>query len=174
MKPLTLLFSLLYLVLTSCNSSALNREQAYQLVKTQTPYPGITSHDLFCGDPNHARRALDAGLERAGLLTVDRYQKLSELGKPFIQFTTKATPYLLPTPAEDRKYQIQRVKLAEEDLVNVTGIQMESDGQHATIEYTTRYQNLTPFAPLSPIDYQKQPTRKVQVALYDDGWRLER
>jgi len=76
------------------------------------------------------------------------YQKLGDVGKPIIQLTDKAQPYLLTTPEKDKSINIQKVKLAEEQLKQVTGIKTMDDGKSAVAEYTTTYKNVTPFSSL--------------------------
>ncbi|MBN9349289.1 MAG: hypothetical protein J0H55_01270 [Chitinophagaceae bacterium] len=163
-------------LLTACSddNKELSREEAMNLLKQQTTYPKVVDYDIFCGDPAFAKKVLDAGLETQGLLTVQQTQKLSELGKPIIQLSTKAEPYLLPTPEKDKSINIQKVKLAEEQLKEVTGIKMMDDGKSAVAEYTTIYKNVTPFSSLVNTDFSKEDTHQAYFALYDDGWRLEK
>jgi hypothetical protein len=144
------------------------------LLKQHTTYPKVVDYDIFCGDPEFARKVLDAGLESKGLLTVQRTQKLNEAGKPIIQLSDKAEPYLLPTSEKDKSINIQKVKLAEEQLKEVTGIKMMNDGKSAVAEYTTTYKNVTPFSSLVNTDFSKEDTHEAYFALYDDGWRLEK
>lgn len=162
-------------LLTACSNDNknLSREEAMNLLKQQTTYPKVVDYDIFCGDPAFARKVLDAGLESQGLLTVQRTQKLNELGKPIIELSPKAEPYLLPTPEKDKSINIQKVKLAEEQLKEVTGIKMMDDGKSAVAEYTTNYKNITPFSSLVNTDFSKEDTHQAYFALYDDGWRLE-
>jgi hypothetical protein len=163
-------------LLTACSNDnkELSREEAMNLLKQQTSYPKVVDYDIFCGDPAFAKKVLDAGLETQGLLTVQQTQKLSELGKPIIQLSTKAEPYLLPTPEKDKSINIQKVKLAEEQLKEVTGIKMMDDGKSAVAEYTTIYKNVTPFSSLVNTDFSKEDTHQAYFALYDDGWLLEK
>jgi len=172
------LFALLTVctLLTACSNDNkdLSREEALNLLKQQTEYPKVVDYDLFCGDPAFARKVLDAGLETQGLLTVQRTQKLGDVGKPIIQFTGKAQPYLLPTPEKDKSINVQKVKLAEEQLKEVTGIKMTDNGKSAVAEYTTTYKNTTPFSSLVNTDFSKEDTHQANFALYDDGWRLEK
>lgn len=125
-------------------------------------------------DPQYAKKVLDAGLEAQGLLTVQRTQKLGDIGSPLIHFKDKARAYLLPTPESDKSSNIQKVKLADEELVEVTGIKAGQSGKDAVVEFTTAYKNLTPFSVLVPTNFKQQATRKANFALYDDGWRLEK
>lgn len=163
-------------LLTACSNDNkdFSREQATNLLKQQSTYPKIIDYDIFCGDPAFARKVLDAGLEEQGFLTVQRTQKLSEAGKPIIQLSAKAEPYLLSTPEKDKSINIQKVKLAEEQLKEVTSIKMMDDGKSAVAEYTTTYKNVTPFSSLVNTDFSKEDTHQAYFALYDDGWRLEK
>jgi len=174
-KVLFALFAVCSL-LTACSNDNkdLNREEAMNLLKQQTEFPKVVDYDLFCGDPVFARKVLDAGLETQGLLMVQRTQKISDVGKSIIQLTDKAQPYLLPTPEKDKSINIQKVKLAEEGLKEVTGIKVLDDGKSAVVEYTTAYKNVTPFAALVDTDFKKEQTRQAYFAFYDDGWRLEK
>lgn len=163
-------------LLTACSNDNedLSRDEAMNLLKQQTEYPKVVDYDLFCGDPAFARKVLDAGLEEQGLLTVQHTRKLSEVGTPIIRLLAKSEPYLLPTPEKDKSINIQKVKLAEEELKEVTGIKMMDDNKSAVAEYTTTYKNITPFSSLVNTDFSKEDTHRAYFALYDDGWRLEK
>ncbi len=163
-------------LLTACSNDNknLSREEAMNLLKQQSTYPKVVDYDIFCGDPEFAKKVLGAGLESKGLLTVQRTQKLSDVGKPIIELSAKAEPYLLPTPEKDKSINIQKVKLAEEQIKEVTGIKMMDDGKSAVAEYTTTYKNVTPFSSLVNTDFSKEDTHQAYFALYDDGWRLEK
>lgn len=175
MKKLALLAAVFCLILAGCNSNKeLSREEALNLIRQGKNYPKVIDYDLYCGDPKYAKKAIDAGLESQGLVTVQRTQKLAEVGSPLIQFTDKATPYLLPTPSSDKSSHIQKVKLGDEELVEITGIKTGPSGKDAVVEYTTAYKKLTPFAVLATTNWEQQATRKANFTLYDDGWRLEK
>jgi hypothetical protein len=114
-------------------------------------------------------------LEKEGLVTVQRTQKLGDVGQPLIQFTEKAQPYLLHTPEKEKATDVQKVKIADEDLVEITGIKTENDGKDALVEYTTAYKNTTPFSALMPVDFSdKRNVRKARFSLTDNGWKLEK
>jgi len=152
----------------------LSREEALQLIRKEIGYPKVYAHDIFCADPEYTQKVLEAGLEKNGLVTVKRTQKMTEIGQPLIEFTSKATPYLLTSSEEDKRTNIQKVKIANEDLAQVTGIKIDDDGKKATIEYTTTYTNLTPFAALLRTDLKKQMPRTAHFTLHDNGWRVEK
>lgn len=174
MKKSILFFTLYSALIAGCTSKELSRKEAFKLLQQGKHYPQLLNYDIYCGDPEHAKKVIDAGLEAQGLLSVQRTQKLGDIGSPLIHFTDKAKAYLLPTPESDRSSNIQKVKLADEELVEVTGIKTGQTGKDAEVEFTTAYKNLTPFSVLVPTNFKNHATRKANFALYDDGWRLEK
>jgi hypothetical protein len=167
------ILSLYIAIFAACSSDQLDRDKALKIIQDEKLYPKVISYNVFIADPVYARRMLDAGLESSGLLTVQRTQKLMDLGKPLITFTDKAKPYLLPTSDKDRKDHIQLVKIADEELKKITGVQLLDGEKRAVVEYTTFYKNITPFSPLSRLKLNEKDTHKAYFLLYDDGWRLE-
>lgn len=176
MKNILFFFIAIWMFSSSCSNKSqdLSREEALILIKQEEGYPMVIDYDIFCGDPEFAKNVLDAGLEAQGLVIVQRTQKLSEVGNPLIRFSEKAQPYLLPTSEEDKSVKIQKVKLAEEELQEVTGIKMLNGNKSAIAEYTTSYINVTPFSVLVKTDFNKKVDRTAHFSLYDDGWRLEK
>ncbi len=108
------------------------------------------------------------------MVTVQRTQKLGDAGKPLIEFTSKAQPYLMPTSEKDKTIHVQKVKLADEDIVEITGIKSTEDGKRVVVEYSTAYKNVSGFSTLTNINFKQSITRKANFALYDDGWKLEK
>lgn len=174
MKKLAIFVTIYTVILGGCTSKELSREEAFRLIQQGKRYPQLLDYDIYCGDPQHAKKVIDVGLEAQGLVTVQRTQKLGEIGSPLIHFTDKAQSYLLATSESDKSSNIQKVKLADEELVEVTGIKTGQSGKDAVAEFTTAYKNLTPFSVLVPANFKQQATRKANFALYDDGWRLEK
>ena len=174
MKKVTALIWLACIIIAGCTSKELSQEEAFQLIQPDQQYPKVVDYDLYCSDPQHARTAVDAGLEEAGMVTVQQTQKLADAGKPLIQFTPKAQPYLLNTPPADKDLHVQKVKLADEALMEITNLQTQPDGKSAVVEYTTGYKNLTPFATLNKERLNGKTTHKAYSALGDKGWRLEK
>ena len=161
------------LVAAGCGRNQLDKATALDLLKAENSYPRMVDYDIHRADPAHARRVLDAGLEEKGMLTVQRTQKMGDMGKPLIHFTDTAKPYLLPTPEKDSKLDIQKVKLAEEVLVGVISVTTADDGKTATVEYATRYTNFTPFNVLRTAP-KEEKTHTVRFSLADEGWKIER
>jgi hypothetical protein len=174
MKRLTVILSIFYLLILGCTSKELSREEASRLIRQQGRYPKVIDYDIYCSDPKYAKKAIDAGLESEGLVTVQRTQRLADVGNPLISFTERAKPYLLATPPKDKAADVQKVKLADADLVEVTGVQTVNDGKNAIVEYTTAYKNLTPFSVLASTNFKQQTSRKANFSLYDDGWKLNK
>lgn len=139
--------------------------------RTAKYVPGPMDHSIFLAEPEQARIALSSNLDEDGFLNV----KQDAAGNTLVEFTEKAKPYLLPTSEDDRAMHIQKVKLADEDLVEVTGIQTSTDGKTAIVEFTTALQNFTPLNDLlSRKLTEKKAGNKVNFTLYDDGWHLEK
>jgi hypothetical protein len=161
-------------LLAGCSSKKLSKEEASKIIKQEMQYPKVVDYDIYCGDPVMAKKVLDAGLEEKGLVIVHRTLKLGDIGKPIIEFTEKAKPYLLLTPEADKKSLIQRVKIADEELVDVSWIHMNEGDNNAVAEYKTSYKNVNDLAAMVNKDYKKQETKKAYFVLYDDGWKLEK
>ncbi|WP_207428928.1 hypothetical protein [Pedobacter sp. SYSU D00535] len=160
-------------IIVSCSSEKLDREKALKLLQESHQSQSAT-YNIFVSDPMYAKRMLDAGLESEGLLTVQRTQSLGDAGKPLITFTERGKTYLVPQTEEDKKDNIQRVKIADEAIEEVTGIQMSDGDKKAVVEYTTSYKNVTPFAKLSKRKLDEKGSHKANFVLYDDGWRMQK
>jgi len=89
-------------ILSGCDTNELKKEEALLIINKELNYPHVVDYDIFCSDPVHAKKLLDARLETSGMVTIQKTQKLKEIGKPMVQFTDKAKPYLLPTPDKDK------------------------------------------------------------------------
>jgi len=171
--PLIILFTV-SIIFTGCGSKQLDKQTAMEVVEKSAGYPFILDRDIYCSDPEHARKLMAAGLDRDGLVTVLQRQKLSDAGKPLIQFTAKAQPYLLATLVKDKSLGIQKVKLADEDIAEIISIQDDEGTKTKLVEYTTTYKNISPFAILINQDLTKPKTHKVHLSLHDGNWQIER
>lgn len=158
------------LLMFSCSSNELTREQAFEMIKSN--YPKTRDIDIYIADPGFAKRLIDAGLEEEGYVTVQRTQKLADIGEPLVQFTEKSQAFLLPDETGSTS-SIKKALLVEEDILEVTGIKMLQDNTKAIVEYTTKYTRTSPYIALTKIDPEKTVTRKAYFSLYDDGWRIE-
>jgi len=174
MKTRIIILELAFLLICSCTTKELDKTTALQLLQKEQAYPRILEYDVFCSDPAHAKRLLDAGLEGKGYVVILRTQKLKDAGNPLITFTAKASPYLLPTSEKDKALNVQKVKLAEEILEGIISIKTSKDGKTATVEYTTITSGLTPFSALKTGEIKKQKTYFAYFSLSDIGWRIEK
>lgn len=167
--------SVIVFLLSTCKSKEkLDRGEAFTILQEKKIFPKIVGVEIYVADPEEAKKILNSGLEKEGLLTVQRTQSLDDIGKPLIYFTEKAHPYLLPQTEEDKKNGIQRVKIADEVLEEVSGVQILEGDKQAVVEYQTAFKNITPFSRLFEGKLADKNTRKANFALYDDGWRLEK
>ena len=162
-------------IISGCsNNKELTREEAMKLIRQEIHYPKVFDFEINRVDQNQARKVLDVGLEAKGLLAVQRAQKLIDIGRPIIHFTDKAKPFFLPLPEGENPEKVQVVKLADEELAEVSGIKTSGSGKNAVVEYTTVYKNITPFAALVNRDFGKREVHKAYFSLYDDGWKYEK
>jgi len=160
-------------VFVGCSSKELGREKAFELIKKQNEYPQVYDKDIFAGDPEHAEKIMVTNLEKNGYITLNRKRTLFD-DRPIIVFTEKSKPFLLETPANDREHQVQKVKIADIVLGEVTGIKMLNENKSAIAEYTIQYKNITPFVELIPRKLNQTDTIKAYFSLFDDGWRIEK
>jgi len=102
MKKLLFTLILAGITLSGCNHAPkLTQDEALQIINKELNYPRVIDYDIFCSDPAQAKSLLDAGLEADGIVTVQKTQKLKDIGKPLVQLTEKANPYLILTPDKD-------------------------------------------------------------------------
>ncbi|MXN91153.1 hypothetical protein GR160_07905 [Flavobacterium sp. Sd200] len=172
MKQLLLFFSLILFI--SCGRNDLSHEEAARLLKSKTGFPRNIDYEIYRGEPRYARRLIQAGLEREGFVKIQKDYEKNNDSRPIIHFTDKAKPYLLfvaPDNLEYFTFDIQKVKLAEEQFQKVNKVTVFADV--ATVEYTTIYKNLTPFAILIGLKENKKITNKAIFMLTGDGWVLQ-
>lgn len=172
MKNLFFLLMGIFIMMSGCSSNKLSGETAMKIITQELDYPKTLNYDIFCSDPVYARKMIDAGLEEKGLVTVARTQKLKDIGDPLIRFTDEAKAYFLPTPEEDKASDIQKVKLASEELTGIIDIAISDDNKHAIVRYTTSYKNITPFSVLSGQDFDKEGSHKAYFLYSDNSWRI--
>lgn len=170
MKTVSVLGIAIFL-LASCSQPKLEKEEAASVIRAAKNYPKVYEYEINMSDPASAKKLLDAGLEGEGWVTVDKTQKLKDAGQPIVHFTEKAKPYLMRI---DEKYDnVQVVKVADMDLGEVTGVQLQEDNKSATVEYTVVYKNVTPFAKLMKRDLSQTETQRARLDHFDTGWKLD-
>ena len=154
MKKLSKILVAAAIIFTSCSYGKLDKQTAMDAITREKSFPVILDYDIYCSDPEHARKIQEAGLEKEGFVTIQQTQKLSDAGKPLILFAPKAQAHFLPTSEKDKALNIQKVKIAEEDLAEIISIDEDSDNKTTVVTYTTTYKNVTPFAVLLNKDFK--------------------
>lgn len=166
-----LLLAVAATLLASCGEKKLTEADAKMLVQKDRGYPKPLPFEINRIDPASVQRLQQAGLETAGLVTLK--ESNGEAHQPRIFFTEKAKPFLLGPPANRTSDQAENVKVAEMDVVKVTGIATSKDGKTAAVDYLVGYSNLTPFKVLVP-GLEEPEKRKEYFRLYDDGWKIDK
>ncbi|HET7115479.1 MAG TPA: hypothetical protein VFI29_03270 [Hanamia sp.] len=158
--------------LSACSQLKIDKDEAATAIRSGKEYPKPLEYDVNMTDPASARKLIDAGLEEEGFVTIDKTQKIKDIGQPIVHFTEKAKPYLIRI---DSKYDnVQVVKVADIDLGEVTGISQLDDKKSADVEYTIVYKNVTPFSRLIERDLSKSQIKRVNLSLFDSGWKLNK
>jgi len=170
MKNLSYILATMILIITGCQPKKLDEKLATALILEKNHYPTIVDHDIFCGDPAHAYTIFKSGLVEKGFVKVLQTKKFGDT-TAFVSFTLDAKPYLLPTPAADKKHKIQRVKVADEEFESIKEIRIMSSGNKAIVEYTTiRRKNI--FVAAIKNGLKDTLTHQVYFIQSDDGWQL--
>lgn len=170
MKKLPYILTLVILIITGCQPKKLDTKLATALIKEKNHYPTIVDHDIFCGDPAHAYTIFKSGLIEKGFVKVLQTKKFGDT-TAFVSFTSAAKPYLLPTPAADKKHKIQRVKVADEEFGAIKEIRIMSSGNKAIVEYTTiRRKNV--FAVVIKNGLKDTLSHEVYFIRADEDWQL--
>lgn len=171
MKNISLIL-LTSLTFFGCNDPNLDAKKAWAIIQKEFDFPKIIDYDIFCSDPDHVREILSTDLEEKEWVKVQKVQKLKNIGEPLITFTNKSKPYLLPTPEKYKALDIQKVKIAEEDLDEIINIHYHSDLDLTEVEYTTRLQKITPFSVLTKMSLNKKKSQKVYFRFSDETWQM--
>jgi hypothetical protein len=170
MKKLSYILTTVILMFAGCQSITLDEKLATALILEKYHYPIIVDHDIFCGDPAHAYTILKSGLVEKGFVKILQTKKFGDT-TAFVSFTPAAKPYLLPTPATDKKHKIQRVKVADEEFGAITSIRIMNSGNKAIVEYTTiRKKNV--FAAAIKNGLKDTLSHEVYFIRADDAWQL--
>lgn len=170
MKKLPYILNAIILLTTGCQPKKLDEKLATALIKEEYHYPKIVDYDIFCDDPAHAYTIFKSELVEKGFVKVLQTKKFGDTTS-FVSFTVAAKPYLLPTPAVDKKHKIQRVKVANEEFGAIEAIRIMSSGNKAIVEYTTiRRRNV--FASAIKNGLKDTVSHEIYFIRTDDGWLL--
>lgn len=163
-----LLFAIISL--WGCMSKDLTVDQARLLIEKEYNLPRVMSHDIHCGDPRDAKKLSEKKFEELGLVTIINKQT-AQKGEPLIKFTKMADPYLLPITKEDKKFQIQKVKLADQQISNIRI--WNKIGGTTMAEYTITRTNFTPFTLLVDKKTIAPEKKQVYFSRMQEQWVLE-
>jgi hypothetical protein len=175
LSPMTLLLTgVAAFCLTGCTSSTLSEREALRLLNEGNTYPRVVDYSIYCGSTEAAKKATATSLIASGYLTVNLQHAVADVGKPLISFTEKSQPYLMPTSDTAKSIHVQNVKLADETLGEITGITMDENGTHAVVEYTTSFENPSPFVVLLENGFQKNQRRKTFFTRNGKVWQWDK
>ncbi|MGJ1269538.1 hypothetical protein ACR78G_20255 [Sphingobacterium spiritivorum] len=169
-----ILFLLLIAVLSGCTNNDLTKQEAKTLIEKELGYPKQLDYEVFTSDPLHAEMLLEKGLEKKGLVTVKKTQTFSEIGEPLITFTNQSKVYLLPASAKQQEIDVQPVKIGVESINEITTIDYDNSSKIAVVEYTTRTDNITPFAVLANYEVGKEKTRTTTFRFDGKKWKVDK
>lgn len=172
MKRLAVYLFLIYLNAGCSQVSDLTQKEARKILVNELNYPRIVDYEIYCSDPEHAKKILNTTLEDEGFVEIIRMQKIGDIGKPLVRFTTKAKPYLLYVDEKQKSLDIQRVKIAEENITHITILKGGTDANTITVEYTTSYAEITPFAVLLMNNKNESRKRKALFTWRNEKWLL--
>lgn len=171
MKRLTYILTVVIITMNSCTIEPLDQKMAMELLIKEYQYPQVLDYDIYCSDPEHAKMVLKSGLEEMGLVTVKRTQKLKDIGTPLIRFTANAKPYFLPTSEDDKKSNIQKVKIADEEFGAIMEIKILNSGDKEIVSYTTM-RNKTIFGTLLRKATSTTKPYKAYFILTESRWQI--
>lgn len=149
---------LLSILFSSCSSNELTRKQAQQLITDFYAYPNVefakTSFYAMGAYSKHTRCLIDQGLVRK-----------NSMGN--IRINDKGKDYQHP--------QNERLFVSNErQFKEVTGIKfLDEQKSKATVEYTDERINITAVGSCSGYTDGSINTYTVDLALFDDGWRVD-
>lgn len=178
---------------SSCGNS-LSREKARALIEKKYGYPILVTEQLENGDlyfpiGGEGHMLAEESLEKGKLIT---FEFKGKVGSGFFQ----NSKYLLNLTPEGEKYKVNEfakgydVRVAEMVLIDVTGMVEKDDGNTLQVEYSWKYDKITPFGEAFSLENAwfnvKRPSRSnrkvyddkvynetVTITKYDDGWRIQ-
>ncbi|MCC4229093.1 hypothetical protein [Zunongwangia profunda] len=173
MKKLFLIFMLISAIGCQTNQKP-DKKTVLKMINDDLNYPRTIDYEIFCSDPSHAKKLLDLKLDTTGMVTIQKKQKLRDIGSPLISFTEAAQLYLIEPTEKEKRLDIQKVKIAEETIDNIKlGNSSESNGKISIpVTYTVICTNITPFSALMKRNLSKTISRSATLLFTDGNWKL--
>ncbi len=75
------------------------------------------------------------------MVTAKRTQELKDIGSSLIYFTDAAKPYFLITSEDDKKSDIQKGKIANEEFSKIKDIKIWNSGKMAIVTFSSVRKN---------------------------------
>ena len=163
-------FAIIAIIMIACNTNTLDRQTAIDLITKEYQYPKVLEHSVFCNDPVHLQRILKTDLEDQGFVILKRTRKLKDFKSPLITFTETAKPYFLHVSIEEKEIDVQKLKIADEDFLEITDLKINDGGRNAVVDYKTIYKNITPMEALLAKPLPSEVQRQAYFSLTDKGW----
>lgn len=191
----TFLLLITILLLTSC-SNEIDRNQANELLKSEIGYPYVEFDQAnwniwyfqdkgkyIVDDPKSSRKMNIKELVDKGLIDLTNGSRTTG----FLYQQRKKNTYRYSLSAKSKSvlwdnnslntsfnYWIAQLPMYEVELNEITGIKFEDEKKtKATIEYTEKVVNQSPFTQLSgKTNRENIVSRTANAELYDDGWRI--
>lgn len=157
--------------LARCTDEELTSEEVKRLLLEEKAYPAVVEYKIFCGSENDAERLHALGLADDSLVVAQLAHTTGDVGKPLISFTEKAKPYLVATSDTLRAIDVQKVKIADEQLDDIVNITISQDRKNAAVGYTTHLENFTPFRVLLQNRLQQKQRRTTYFIFQNGRWR---
>ncbi|KGO80801.1 hypothetical protein Q763_09705 [Flavobacterium beibuense F44-8] len=173
MKKLFLIFIVIPIIGCQTNQKP-DKETVLKIINDDLNFPRTIDYEIFCSDPAHAKKLLDLKLDEKRMVTIQKTQKLKDIGSPMISFTKVAQPYLIKPTEKEKRLDIQKVKIAEETISDIKlGNSSEYIGKTSIpVTYTVTCTNITPFSVLMKRDLSKPITRSGTLLFIDGKWKL--
>lgn len=181
------LMLLMSMGLLACGDGRLDREKAKALIIQSAHFPRQSTDKFTVGKQTF--RDKNENLEN--FLVAKHLMTSENRGTESISITSYEVHYLELT-SEGQKYKVGDasdgdqqycvMKVADQVFVEVTGLRETVPGRSAEVEFTWKFDNITPFGEAARLnrraerrDYNSGQlfTAKALFEKYDDGWRVK-
>jgi hypothetical protein len=177
-----------------CGQSKLDRDTAKNMLVAALKAGQSVTNEIETGrlqTGNAIPESARVVLTQKGMITVVDLPPMTigffPTGMVQIELTPEGRKYIVESkafidPATGNTVMYNRMRMANEQIVSITGLLTSPTGDSAQVEFTWQYANLTPFGEVAPMLYtvsgrlDYSPDRVFQGTVtfkkYDDGWRL--
>ena len=164
-----LLFFIVLSGLSACKGD-FDEGDVKEVLQSNNVYPLVIEMNIYCNTEKAVQSVTEQGLVKKGFVTTKAKHSPEDIGKPLVEFTEKAQPYLIQTSDTMKSFDIQRVKVADETFVRVNKIEIGSSKDKAVVDYYTVIENTTPFVVLYNQDIKGEQPRRTFFTKQGDQW----